>query len=168
LIVDAGAGTDAVAINNTFAVTGAATFNLAAGQNTLMVNSSNLTVTGALAYKGGAGSDSITLEGAAANLGSLNVTVGNGQNELALWSAATTLTTSLQYTGGTGVDIVEIGNFESGGTAVNIGTLVNVSMGNGANALDVNGATVLGNFTATSALTRRLTADVVRVYQSSV
>jgi len=168
LIVNAGAGTDAVAINNTFAVTGAATFNVDAGQNTLMVNSSNLTVTGALAYTGGAGSDSITLEGAAANLGSLNVNAGNGQNELALWSAATTLTTSLQYTGGAGTDTVEIGDFETGGTAVTIGTLANVQMGDGANALGVQGATIGGAFTANSTLTRRLTADVVRVYESSI
>jgi hypothetical protein len=168
LIVNGGTGNDDLAINNTFQVTGTATFNLDAGQNTLMVDSSNLTVTGALAYNGGAGGDLISVEGAAANLGSLNVTAGNGQNELALWSTTTTLTTSLQYTGGTGTDTVEIGDFEAGGTTVNVGTLVNVQMGDGANALGVQGATIGGDFTANSTLTRRLTVDVVRVYESSI
>lgn len=168
LAVNGGTGNDDLAINNTFDVTGTATFNMDAGQNTLMVNTSNLTVSGALAYTGGAGSDLINVEGTAANLGSLNVNAGNGLNELALWSTTTTLTTSLQYTGGSGTDTVEIGDFELGGTTVNVGTLVNVQMGDGANALGVQGATIGGAFTANSTLTRRLTADVVRVYESSI
>jgi hypothetical protein len=165
-----GTGQDAVTMLSAvtaFSNTGTTSIALGAGSNSTILDAASLTIP-VLNYTGTTGTDLLRVRGTTATFGSLTINAGSGENEFALWSTTTNVNTFIQYTGGAGSDIVEIGDFENGGTTLTIGTLVNVQMGDGANALGVLGATINGNLTANSTLTRRLMADVVRVYQSSV
>lgn len=150
-----------------FSNTGIMNIDLGAGNNSTILEAASLTLP-VLNYTGTTGSDLVRVRGTIATFGSMTINAGSGENDFALWSTTTNVNTFIQYNGGSGQDIVEIGDFENGGTTLTIGTYVNVQMGDGANALGVLGATINGNLTANSTLTRRLMADVVRVYQSSV
>lgn len=165
-----GSGQDSVSILpavTAFSTTGTLSINLGGGNNSTILESGTLSIP-TFQYTGTTGSDLLRIQGTTATFGSVEVNAGSGENEFDLWSTTTNVSTFIQYTGGAGADIIEIGNFENGGTTLTIGTFVNVQMGDGANALGVVGATINGNLTANSTLTRRLMADVVRVYQSSV